>query len=164
MIAQSVKADSQDTAEVVARFLFEQAGRLADIHGATPRELEATYTFAYNLYNQARWHEALRVFSFLVQEDHLDRRFHLGRGGCLKMLKRHEDALKAYGIAHLLDVDDPTVGLYVAECLMALGRRGDAKVALEAVIAIAEDQPRFADLVRRANAVIHLIEPTRESA
>ncbi len=164
MIPHSVKADGQDTAEVVARFLFEQGGRLADIHGATPRELEATYAFAYSLYNQARWREALRVFGFLVQEDHLDRRFHLGRAGCLKMLKRHDDALKAYGIAHLLDVEDPSVGLYVAECLLALGRRGDAKVALETVIAIAGDQPRHADLVRRANAVIRLIEPSRESA
>src|ERR1700743_1682980 len=82
MIPHSVKADGQDTAEVVARFLFEQGGRLADIHGATPRELEATYAFAYSLYTQARWREALRVFGFLVQEAHLDRRFHLGRAGC----------------------------------------------------------------------------------
>ena len=148
--------DINDLAQEIADFLFS-GGSIADVYGLEARQLEAAYALGYNLYSQARWAEALRVFSFLTFHAHLDRRFHLGRAACLQVLGRHEQALKAYLLAHVLDVSDPVVGLHVAECLIALRRKAEARTALEAVLAIADEDAVFAPIRARAEALFELI-------
>ncbi len=86
--------DINDLAQEVADFLFA-GGTVGQIHGLDTEDLEAVYALGYNLYNQARWDEALRVFCFLSVEDHLDRRFHVARGGCLLMLRRYEEGVQS---------------------------------------------------------------------
>ncbi len=148
--------DINDLAQEVADFLFA-GGTVGQIHGLDTEDLEAVYALGYNLYNQARWDEALRVFCFLSVEDHLDRRFHVARGGCLLMLRRYEEAFKAYGLAHVLDVSDPVVALQCAECLIALRRKDDARTALETVAVLARESEAFQPIRARAAALAALI-------
>jgi type III secretion system low calcium response chaperone LcrH/SycD len=148
--------DVNDLAQEIADFLFA-GGTLADIYGLEPRQLEAVYAHGYGLYNQGRWEPALQVFSFLTFHDHLDRRFHVARAACLQMLKQHEEALKAYSLAYLLDVSDPAVGLHVAECLIALQRRAEARTALETVAVLTGEEAAFAPIRARAAALSGLI-------
>ncbi len=150
--------DINDLAQEIADFLFA-GGTVGQIHGLDTKDLEAVYALGYNLYNQARWDEALQVFSFLVVEDHLERRFQVARGGCLLMLKRYEAAFKAYGLAHVLDVTDPVVALQCAECLIALGRKDDARSALETVAVLAQESEAFQPIRARAAALSALIGP-----
>ena len=94
---------------------------------------------------------------------HLDRRHHMGRGACLQMMKRHEEALRSYGVAFLLEMTDPLVTFHMGECLIALGRRHDAQIALDASAAAAEGEPVHAETERRALALVELLK-RREAA
>ncbi|MEJ0035228.1 MAG: SycD/LcrH family type III secretion system chaperone [Gammaproteobacteria bacterium] len=146
-----------EIAQDVATYLFA-GGTVAGLYGTTDEDLEAVYALGYNLYNQSRWAEALRVFSFLAMQNHVERRFHVGRGACLLMLKRHEEALRAFGLAHLLDVSDPAVALQFAECLIALRRKDDARVALQTVAALAADEEAYRPIRSRAAALSTLLQ------
>jgi len=148
--------DVNELAQEIADFLFA-GGAVADIYGLDSRQLEAVYAHGYNLYNQGRWAHALQVFSFLTFHAHLDRRFHIARASCLQMLRRHEEAVKAYLLAHLLDVWDPAVALHVAECLIALRRTSEARTALDSVAVLAGEDAAFAPIRARAAALSEFI-------
>ncbi len=149
--------DIEDFAQEIADFVFA-GGSMSAVYGLDAKDLEAIYALAYNLYNQARWQEALQTFSFLTYQSHLERRFHVGRGACLQMLGRHDDALRAYLLAHVLDVSEPTVALHIAECLIALHRKDDARTALETVVALTEEDVAFAPIRSRAQALASLVQ------
>jgi type III secretion system low calcium response chaperone LcrH/SycD len=151
-------AGGEQLLDALARHLLEESGTVGQIHGIGPDELEALYAFAHSLYNQARWPEALSAFNFLSIQDHLDRRHHMGRGACLQMLRRHEEALRAYSLAFLLEMTDPVVSFHIGECLIALGRREDAQVALDAAADAAADAPACTDVGERALALLTLLK------
>lgn len=150
-------ADINAVIDELSSFLLESGGTLSQVYGFEAQEMEAVYAHAYSLYNQARWKEALKIFNFLVVHDHLERRYHVGQAACLQMLKRYDEALKAYGMAHVMNVMDPVVALHIAECLIAQGKKEDALIALESVVAITEDNPKFAELASRARALADLL-------
>ncbi len=154
--AQLASGAKPDRIEEITDFLFA-GGTVADLYRIEARQLEAVYAHAFNLYGQARWNEALRIFSFLALQNHLERRFHIGKAACLQMLKRYEDALRAYGLAHVLDVSEPTVALHIAECCIALRRKEDARTALETVMVLADESPAFAPIRARAKALAALL-------
>lgn len=147
---------AEETLSQAGEFMVGGQATLANLKGLNTQEMEAAYAVGYNLYNQARWLDALKVFSFLSFHDHLDRRFHIGRGACLQMLKHNEDALRAYAIAHVLDVSDPVVAIRIAECLIALRRKSDARVVLRTVEVLAEEAaPKIG---ARARGLIALLD------
>jgi len=157
-------ADSKDLTKVLSSFFIDNGGTLNLLAGIDEREMEAVYALAYRHYNQAHWNDALRLFTVLCLYDHLDRRFHVGRAASLQMLKRHEEALHVWGFALLMDMTDPQASFHIAECLIALGRREDARTALEAVVSAAEELPEQADIGRRAQALAALLQPAKEAA
>src|ERR1700753_2618866 len=71
--------DINALAQEVEDFLFA-GGTVADMFGLKMEELEPVYAHGFSLYNQARWSEALQVFSFLTYHSHLEQRFHVARG------------------------------------------------------------------------------------
>ncbi|WP_129781738.1 SycD/LcrH family type III secretion system chaperone [Peristeroidobacter soli] len=148
--------DINDLLQEVADFMFA-GGTVADLYGLKPEELEPMYALGYSLYNQARWSEALKIFSFLTYHSHLEQRFHVGRGACLQMLKQHQAALNAYGLAYLLDASDPSVCLHIAECLIALGKKEDARGVLEAVADMTQGDAASAEVGKRGAALAALI-------
>ncbi|MQA40736.1 SycD/LcrH family type III secretion system chaperone [Rugamonas aquatica] len=160
----SASAEASGQVLALAGFLAEHGGTLAQGRGIDQRELEAAYALAYNLYGQARWEDALAMFDFLCAHDHLQRRFHIGRAACLQMHKQYERALVAYGVAHLMDVDDPDVGLRIAECLAGLGRHADARLALATVAVQVEGKPEHDAVGRRAQALFDLLAQVEASA
>jgi type III secretion system low calcium response chaperone LcrH/SycD len=148
--------DLNGFAQEVADFLFA-GGTVADMYGIDRKELEPLYALGHNLYNQARWSEALKVFSFLSYHSHLERRFHVARGACQQMLKNYEEALAAYGAAYVLDATDPSVSLHIAECLIGLGKKEEARGALENVAELTANQPSFAQIAKHGAALSALI-------
>jgi type III secretion system low calcium response chaperone LcrH/SycD len=148
--------DINDIAQDVADFMI-RGGTVADIYGLKAEELEPLYALGFSLYNQARWSEGLKVFSFLAYHSHLEQRFHVGRAACLQMLKQHEDALRAYGMAYLLDAEDPSVSLHIAECFIALGRKEDARGVLENVAHLTQKNAAFEQIGKRGAALAALL-------
>lgn len=111
--------------------LLISGNTLSSLLGRSEKSQEALYHVAYVFYGQAKYTEAMRMFAYLLANNHLDRRFYMGFAGCMHMLDRHEEALKYYGIASLLDLTDPLPAMHMAECHIALGRHGQARESLE---------------------------------
>lgn len=148
----------------LAQHLLDHGGTLAQWCGSTAEELDAGYAVAHQLYQQGRWEAALQVFGLLCRQDHMERRFHVGRAACLQMLRRYDAALEAYGVAHVLDVSEPQVALHIAECLIALDRRDDAGTALDSVAALCAGRAGAAATARRAQALATLLTLEKEAS
>jgi type III secretion system low calcium response chaperone LcrH/SycD len=101
-------------------------GTLGALRGCTAEETEVAYTVGYSSYVAGRWAEAVSVFSTLVNLSPHEPRFVRGLASCLQMQEQHEQALGWWGVARLLDSDDPVALFHGCECLVALGRREEA--------------------------------------
>lgn len=148
--------DINDLVQEVADFLLA-GGTVGDMYGLSGEQLEPMYALGFSLYNQARWSEALKVFSFLTYHSHLEQRFHVARAACLQMLKQYENALQAYGLGYVLDASDPSVSLHIAECLLALGKKEDARGVLENVAELTQGNAAFAQIGKKGAALAALI-------
>jgi len=127
------------------------------LHGISDSEMEAVYTLGYNLYNQAKYLEAAKAFTFLVQHDHLERKYYKALGSAMQMLKRYKDALQNYGMAATFDLTDPEPNFHAAECLIALGMLTEARDALEACIGLCERKPGSGRMAERARAMLAMV-------
>lgn len=114
--------------------LWKSGGTLAQAMGLCGEECEALYAYGYALYAQAKYGDAVKIFTRLVALDHLDSRYQMALASAMQMTGRYEAALEQYVIATLLRVDDPAPVFHCAECLIALGRLEDARVSLNLVV------------------------------
>src|SRR3954451_19513616 len=105
-VIDSMPAEKVDELTNLAKE-FAQGRTLADIHGLTPEDLEAIYSVAFNLYNNQRYDEAVKVFKFLCLHDHFQEKYWMGLGATHQMMKDFKLASSAYGYAYLLDSDNP---------------------------------------------------------
>jgi tetratricopeptide (TPR) repeat protein len=101
-------------------------GTLGALRGCAADENEAAYTLAYNSYAAGRWADAATVFSTLVSLSPHEPRFVRGLASCLQMQGQHEQALGWWGLARLLESEDPVALFHGCECLAALGRIDEA--------------------------------------
>lgn len=138
---------SRDLGERVTDALL--AGEpLGTLIGIRAEDSESLYALGHGLYQQGRYEEASRIFSYLVLHDHMDARFILALGASQQMAGRYEEAVRVYTVAVVLDPADPMPTFHLAECLIALDRIGDALQSLEMVIAQCEPGQHDALLAR----------------
>lgn len=123
-------------------FLLSQGATLASLRGLSPQRVEAYYALGYACFNAGRLADAQRIFSVVVMNDHLDRRYQLALGMVLQAQGRHEQALRPYGAASLADLTDPEPVVRMVECLLALGRGVDARQALAQALGQVEARPQ----------------------
>lgn len=109
-----------------------QGANAAAIRGLSPTQLEAVYGLGSILYEQKKFEQAEQVFAWLVREKPVSARFLKALGAARQMMQRYEPALDAYGLAAVLDLDDPTPSLHAAECLLHLKEVDRAREALDA--------------------------------
>lgn len=96
----------------------------------TPETANQLYAMAFRFYESGKYREAVHFFRVLTSMNTDERKFWIGLGASLQMLRDYENALPAYGIAALLDENDPQVHLYAAECFIALQRIEEARTAM----------------------------------
>lgn len=130
---------------------------LQAVSGFPLSSAESLYALAHHLYRQGRYVQALSPFACLVTLNPYDVRFHQGLGACKQMLRRHEEALRHYGVASMLDLTDPAPLLHAAECLLALGRRADARQRLELALGQLKAYPRHAACAPRVRGLLALL-------
>ncbi|WP_395687963.1 tetratricopeptide repeat protein [Caenimonas koreensis] len=92
---------------------------------------DTLYHLGYMQYQQARYAEAMRIFGYLLTMNHVDKRFLMGFGACLQMQRQHEEALKFYSPACVLDMTDPEPVMRCVECHLALGNVDAARLGLD---------------------------------
>lgn len=110
---------------------FAGGGTLSDVCGLSTENLEVVYSVARTCYNNRRYDDALTMFRFLCFMDNTVKKYWMGLGAALQMLKSFDEAIKAYAYCTLLDVDDARPQLQAGFCLMQLGLKEEAVAALE---------------------------------
>ncbi len=131
---------------------------LKDVRGFSDSEMEALYAVAYNLYRSGQYEKSLKLFRLLCFFDHMEPKYWLGLGAVQQMMKKYEDAAKAYAYASMLDISDPKPAVHAAECLLALGRKDEAEGALLAAIEFSKDDERHKEMRERAKTLLELMK------
>ncbi|MBC6497309.1 MAG: SycD/LcrH family type III secretion system chaperone [Alphaproteobacteria bacterium GM7ARS4] len=146
-------AESRKIAEDIVR-----GATLATMRGIDQKSLDALYALAYNDYNAGQYKQAETLFRFLCLYDHLDKRFWKGLAASLQNQGKYAEAAAVYGHQAILDVDDPEPPFQASFCFLADKRYGEARKALEAVVAIGEENPVHASYVSKAQDLLHSLE------
>lgn len=160
--ASSTATDDTQTAQALGQAItehFSKGGTLGDLRGLTPAHYEAIYAVGHNLYAQARYDDAFKVFTFLVANEPFDRRFQFALASVNQMLGRYEQAVMYYSMGSFFDLQDPLPTFHTGECLLALGHRKEAREAFEMVTRQATRIEQAA-LKQRAQAMLELLLST----
>lgn len=136
--------------------LLANGGTLGSVFDYEDQDYEVLYALGHNLYAQARYLDAMRVFGYLVMCDHMEKRFMNAFASSLQMLKSYKDAIKYYSLASVMDMGDPLPTYHTAECMIALGLRQEAREALGYVLR-QSGAPQYAELRQRAQATLDLL-------
>jgi len=84
-------------------------------------DLRVLYSLGYSLYQAGDYVQAKTIFHQLLLSKPLKQTYWIGLGACLQLEKKYDEALKAWGMAVILDARDPTPHVHAAECNFALG-------------------------------------------
>lgn len=102
------------------------------------KSAEALYAFSYGFYAHGKYKKAVQFFRFLTMLDPKKKKYWMGLGASYQMLKDEERALPCYGVATLLDQNDPRTHFHAAECFFSLGKRELGYKALHSAEAVAD--------------------------
>ena len=142
------KIDAAQIAERVKAIIKDNA-TLKQLKGVTNAELEAVYSLAFGYYQTGKFNEALKLFQFLVLFDHLNKKYWMGLGAVQQVLKDFQGAIVSYGYSSFLDLKNPKPQFHAAECLLAMGDKGNAA---SAIMALEQYCPKNTDLGREYRA------------
>ncbi|WP_353642780.1 SycD/LcrH family type III secretion system chaperone [Mesorhizobium sp. WSM2239] len=132
---------------------------LAAVVGITDDELEAVYALGHRFYSSGRYSEALIFFRFLCMHRYTDPRFWFGFAAASQMSGDSANAVRAYGLAALLNEEDPQIPLRAAKCLIELDQRAAAVSALESVLELSGGKPEHKDFAERASLMLRRLRP-----
>ncbi|HSW06941.1 SycD/LcrH family type III secretion system chaperone [Aquabacterium sp.] len=146
---------NEDT-EALLRLLAE-GGTLGSLMGLGADDLDALYALGLGYYGQARYTDAMKVFSRLVSYSHAEPRYLNALASAHQMLGHHERAVHYWGVSQLLDTSDPVPTFHTAQSLLALGLVNEAMEALDLVLRQCERQQRHGKLAVRAETLYALV-------
>ncbi|MCK5893907.1 MAG: SycD/LcrH family type III secretion system chaperone [Endozoicomonadaceae bacterium] len=153
-VAQDVNSDSRE--EMLEEFV-SRGGLFKDLKDMSDESMEAVYSVAYNLYEAGKYDDAIKVFQFLCFYDHLNKKYFIGLGACLRMQEKYDKAIKVFGCACALDTSDPQAVMYIGDCLLAAGDVEAAALAYEAAIEWAEDGDEWQDEIAHSESMLNSI-------
>ncbi|MBA1143902.1 MULTISPECIES: SycD/LcrH family type III secretion system chaperone [Mesorhizobium] len=135
---------------------------LAAVIGISDDELEAVYALGHRFYCVGKYDEALSFFRFLCVHRYIDARFWFGLGAASQMLGDTANAVRAYGLAALLNDQDPQIPLRAAKCFIQLDQPAAAVSALESVMALSGGKPEHENFAQRASLMLQRLRPKTE--
>lgn len=137
-----------------------QGATAAQAAGVSQETLESLYSLAHNAYNSGSFRDAQTVFQALTLYCPHEYRFWLGLAGSRQAQKQYEAAIDAYQMAAVAGLlKNPEPFLYASRCLLQLGRKDDAVVALSMMLSIGSDaDPRNAECHSKAKALLNLLK------
>lgn len=122
--------------------------------GISDAEMEAMYTVAYNLFQNAKYDDAAKCFCLLSMFDPLQYKYMFGIASCFHMKSEYEMASMYYVMSSALDEDQPAPFLHAAECLIAMKDNDAAKDSLRITLARAGEASHFAPIRQRAEVML----------
>lgn len=104
---------------------------LQEAFGISAYEMEELYQEGYAFYEDDQYTDSYTVFKWLVLLNPYVFKFWLSLGASQQLLGLFEKALHSYGMAALLEGDDPYPHFHAFECYIAMQNLDDALQALE---------------------------------
>ncbi len=149
-MSQSPEIPQQIGAALEGAFgALTQGVSVAQLHEIDPEKIEAFYALGHRFYMRKDYRKAEEVFAFGCLLDH----FHLpivkGLASARKMQGKFKEALQAYAMAAIIDMEDPTISFHAGECFFALGDYSACAKALDAAQGLAESQDGFGEMMRK---------------
>ncbi|MBI3178175.1 MAG: hypothetical protein HYZ27_00855 [Deltaproteobacteria bacterium] len=126
---------------------------LAQAGGITPEQLDAAYAGACKLVGIGKIDEAQQIAGYLILIDPYRARSYALAGTCFHHKRRYALALAYYDVALALG-EDAVTRVAQGEALLMLGRRDDARRALEQGIAAAPPTKNVQPFVQRAQHLL----------
>lgn len=120
---------------------------LQSLIGITEETITHIYEVGIRLFGKMDFHKASDVFYLVTMIDYLRHNGWISLGLCEMENGHYEQALEAFGMANVTDIDNPLPYITSAECAIALGKDHDAK--------------QFLNLARAA--ILHQPQSSRES-
>lgn len=140
-----------DPAQVLNAIVSE-LGRIAPADPIPAPVLEQLYDAAYAELQAQRPQQALLLLVFLTSQAPFEPRFAEALGVAYARLGEFEKSVAMLGLACHLQPASPIPLFHMAESLAALGQRAAAVALLEAVEVVCGEQARHAEIRRRAQA------------
>jgi type III secretion system low calcium response chaperone LcrH/SycD len=153
-----VQTQTDNTSQILedAMTHLGSGGVMGDFAGLDARDYEAVYTLGHNFYAQGKYLEAMRIFSYLVTNNHLERRFVNAFASSLHMVGGYKEAINYYGIAYAMDPRDSAPTFHSCECLIAMGLKAEAKEGLGLIIRRCT-APEQSEIRERSQALLALL-------
>lgn len=121
-----------------------------EMMGITPEVIQRLHAFAFQLYNNGRYQEALTLYANLAVMDPDNFDFAFGFAACLHMMKKYQDAINGYIRSSHLDVTNPIPLFHLGDCYMQMNNNDSAILALGLAEKISGDIPKYAELKKLA--------------
>lgn len=121
-----------------------------EILGYTDEILAKFYEAALHLFEREMYVDASNAFLFLVTLNPRNHEFWLGLGMSTQMCGQFDNAIDAYEMAAICEVNSPVPYFYMAKCLFAVHDHDNAIRALDLALEFSEDQSEFTDLRQQA--------------
>jgi tetratricopeptide (TPR) repeat protein len=150
--AAAIESDAVDLMKSIVAAL-EKAPKSA----LDQSELETIYAGAYAELQAERFEQAQRMFLFLNSQAPLDPRFSEGLGIAYLRLSDYAKSIPFLGLASYLRPTSPVPLLHMAEAMAGMGELKGAGALLSASAALADLEPRFSDVGRKARARLELL-------
>ncbi|MEE8410715.1 MAG: hypothetical protein V3T05_14030 [Myxococcota bacterium] len=128
-----IKSQIVETNEAVTRGELT----LAQVGGITDEQLNAAYAATCKLLGTGKLDEAIQIAGYLIMISPWDARFYHLAGLCFHNKRLYDASLQYFGVA-LAFGDDPVILIAKGETLLMLGRRDEARQALEQGIDLAK--------------------------
>ena len=140
---------TEEQIAAAAKAFVKDGATLKEVRGITNDELEAVYSLGFGYYNTGKFDDAQKLFEFLVLFDHLNAKYWFALGAVQQAKKMFDKAVSSYGYSSFLDLENPKPQFHAAECLLAMGDKGNAA---SAIMALEQYCPKNTDLGREYRA------------
>lgn len=134
-----------------------QGATVGDLKGVTQEQLEGMYAVAYQLHACKDYEKAEPVFAVLCLLDHMDKRFWLGLADTKMQLGKYEPALEAFGMAAMMDFNNPVPSFQAGMCFLAVKNKKEAANAFRHAVLVAEDSPDHPEYKAKGLAMLELL-------
>ncbi len=150
----TTKLTEDETDESIFEFLCS-GGTYKDLANLDSKTMDAIYSAGHQLYQSAKYEDALKVFKYLCLMDNGCRKYFMALGGCQQMLNQLPEAIEMYSLAAVFDADDPLAPLYAGECHYQMGDFRKARSGFRACIEFAKgSEEKYDFAIARARGML----------
>ncbi|MEI8125625.1 MAG: SycD/LcrH family type III secretion system chaperone [Parachlamydiaceae bacterium] len=140
--------------------IFEKEVLPKDALKISDQDIVDIYFFGLQQFSMGKYREAKELFRMLTIFDFSKPDYFTSLGVCCHRLKEYQEALGYYMGSIFLKDDDPTCFFYSYDCYMNINNKLGASLMLSNAIEKSGDKVKYADLKKRAQALLAILEKT----